>query len=166
MTGSSRPACCTLRRGDDRRCAGCALIGVPAMLIQDATARRCNRPRLCACCDAGTNAHQALYVCLVGTFPFNSFLAALFCCVGSAVLTGEVDATRAEGLMRVVRKGSRCRGCTARTILWSNSNSWRSTTPGKTPIRERATAACSCRETAKERRNGTRRSTGDRCVPN
>ena len=30
---------------------------------------------------------QASYVLLVGTFPFNSLLAALFCCIGSAVLT-------------------------------------------------------------------------------
>ena len=164
MTGSSRPACCTLRRGDDRRCAGCALIGVPAMLIQDATARRCNRPRLCACCDAGTNAHQALYVCLVGTFPFNSFLAALFCCVGSAVLTGEVDATRAEGLMRVVRKGSRCRGCTARTILWS-------VTVGAVQHQGKLQLENAPRRHARAGRPRRRGATeldvpGDRCVPN
>lgn len=30
---------------------------------------------------------QFAYASLVGTFPFNSFLAGVFCCAGSAVLT-------------------------------------------------------------------------------
>ena len=30
---------------------------------------------------------QFVYAKLVGTFPFNSFLAAFFCCVGAFVLT-------------------------------------------------------------------------------
>jgi len=32
---------------------------------------------------------QFIYMLLVGTFPFNSFLAGFFCCVGFFVLTGE-----------------------------------------------------------------------------
>ena len=30
---------------------------------------------------------QFVYAIIVGTFPFNSFLAGVFCCAGSAVLT-------------------------------------------------------------------------------
>ena len=42
---------------------------------------------VCVCVCSYVRTFQAAYVLLVGTFPFNSFLAALFCCVGSAVLT-------------------------------------------------------------------------------
>jgi hypothetical protein len=31
---------------------------------------------------------QLLYALLVGSFPFNAFLAGFFCCIGAAVLTG------------------------------------------------------------------------------
>lgn len=32
---------------------------------------------------------QFVYALLVGSFPFNAFLAGFFCCIGSFVLTGE-----------------------------------------------------------------------------
>jgi len=33
-----------------------------------------------------TGVIQFIYCCLIGTFPFNSFLASFICCVGSFVL--------------------------------------------------------------------------------
>jgi oligosaccharyltransferase complex subunit epsilon len=40
---------------------------------------------------------QFVYAKLVGTFPFNSFLAAFFCCVGAFVLTLSLRMKVAEG---------------------------------------------------------------------
>ena len=40
-----------------------------------------------AACALGTAAILFLYANLLGTFPFNAFLAAFFCCLGCFVLT-------------------------------------------------------------------------------
>ena len=41
-----------------------------------------------------TGVIQFLYCCLVGTFPFNSFLAGFISSVGSFILAGEYDLNR------------------------------------------------------------------------
>lgn len=41
---------------------------------------------------------QFVYAKLVGTFPFNAFLASFFCCIGSAVLTPGLRMRAAESL--------------------------------------------------------------------
>ena len=70
-----------------------------AMIAQEAPLRRKNTPKLsdhsnflqvldlfCVCAVA-TALLQFVYALLVGTFPFNAFLAGFFCCIGSFVLT-------------------------------------------------------------------------------
>lgn len=34
---------------------------------------------------------QAVYMAMVGSFPFNSFLSGVLSCVGTAVLAGKLD---------------------------------------------------------------------------
>ena len=41
-----------------------------------------------------TGVIQFAYCCLVGTFPFNSFLSGFISCVGSFVLAGKAQRTR------------------------------------------------------------------------
>lgn len=46
---------------------------------------------LYAACALITALLQFSYAVLVGTFPFNAFLAGFFCCIGVFVLTGNLN---------------------------------------------------------------------------
>ena len=47
---------------------------------------------LFSACALLTALAQFSYAILIGSFPFNAFLAGFFCCIGSFVLTGECGA--------------------------------------------------------------------------